>query len=315
MTTGLDPAGVGPEITVLALAGGLLRFPVRVIGDRGRLQMALEVLTQSGRIERFDLDSIDLLDLANVRPALAWGRLAPEAGRSGYEYVETATRLALAGDVSAICTAPINKEAWRAAGVPHPGHTEALAALCGAERFAMMLVNQRLRVVHLSTHSSLVEAVARATTDRCLECVQLAAGFLREQAAIPNPRIAVAGINPHAGENGLLGREDRDQLLPAVTRARAAGIDASGPWSPDTVFARGAAGEFDCVIAAYHDQGHIPIKMLGLDTGVNVTIGLPIIRTSVDHGTAFDIAGQGRVREVNLLAALDLAHELALVGS
>ena len=310
-----DPAGVGPEITVLALADGALSFPVRVIGDRGRLTAALEVLSRKGRIDSFDIDSIDLVDLANVSSDLAWGRLAAEAGRASIEYVEAAARLTLAGEAAAICTAPINKEAWRAAGVPHPGHTEALAALCGTESFAMMLVNQRLRVVHLSTHSSLLEAVALATSERCLECLQLAAGFLRDQAGIPSPRLAVAGINPHAGENGLLGNEDRDRLLPAVTTARAAGIDASGPWSPDTVFARGAAGEFDCVIAAYHDQGHIPIKMLGLDSGVNVTIGLPIIRTSVDHGTAFDIAGRGLVRSENLVTALNLAHELALVRS
>ena len=310
-----DPAGVGPEITVLALSGGAITFPVRVIGDRGRLEMALRQLASGGRARSFELDSIDLVDLANVPSSVAWGHLAAEAGRACFEYVERAAQLALSGEVAAICTAPINKEAWRAAGVPHPGHTEALAALCKTDRFAMMLVNQRLRVVHLSTHSSLVEAVARATTDRCLECLQLAAAFLRDQAGVSNPRLAVAGINPHAGENGLLGTEDREHLLPAITRARGLGIDASGPWSPDTVFARGATGEFDCVIAAYHDQGHIPIKMLGLDTGVNVTIGLPIIRTSVDHGTAFDIAGRGVVREANLLTALNLAHELAMVRS
>ncbi|HEY8812050.1 MAG TPA: 4-hydroxythreonine-4-phosphate dehydrogenase PdxA, partial [Candidatus Dormibacteraeota bacterium] len=145
----------------------------------------------------------------------------------------------------------------------------------------------------------------------CLACIELAAGFLREHAGISAPRIAIAGINPHAGENGLLGSEDRDRLLPAVEQARAAGIEATGPWSPDTIFLRGSEGEFDAVVAAYHDQGHIPIKMLGLDSGVNVTIGLPIVRTSVDHGTAFDIAGTGRARPANLLAALRLAEELA----
>jgi len=306
-----DPAGVGPEITILALAAASVDFPVRVIGDRGRLSSAREVLVRAGRIADFDLDSIDLLDLENVAADLPWGLLSANAGAACYQYVERATRLALDGEVAAVCTAPINKEGWRAAGVPHPGHTEALAFLCGSRRFAMMLVNQRLRVVHLSTHASLAEAVRLADTERCLECIELAAGFLHDQAAIPNPRIAVAGINPHAGENGLLGSEDRDHLLPAVRRARESGVDATGPWSPDTVFARGAAGEFDCVIAAYHDQGHIPIKMLGLDTGVNVTIGLPIIRTSVDHGTAFDIAGRGAVRAENLVTALRLAHDLS----
>src|SRR5260221_491932 len=186
-----------------------------------------------------------------------------------------------------------------------------LAALCGSQTYAMMLVNRRLRVVHQSTHTSLATAVDRATTERCLDCIKLAAGFLREHAGVSAPRIAVAGLNPHAGENGLLGTEERDRFVPAIELARGAGIDASGPWSPDTIFLRGSEGEFDAVVAAYHDQGHIPIKMLGLDTGVNVTIGLPIVRTSVDHGTAFDIAGTGRARPANLLAALRLAEELA----
>ena len=150
-----------------------------------------------------------------------------------------------------------------------------------------------------------------ATTSRCLDCIELAAEFLTQRAGVVRPRVAVAGLNPHAGENGLLGNEDRDRLLPAVAKAHELGIDASGPWPADTVYVRAAAGEFDAVVAPYHDQGHIPIKMIGLDTGVNVTIGLPIIRTSVDHGTAFDIAGSGQARHANLLAALRLAEELA----
>ena len=306
-----DPAGVGPEITVLALSGGGIDFPVRVIGDRGRLEEARDLLARSGRIGPFDLSVVDLVDLANVEPSLPWGELSPAAGRACFEYVAAAAAMALDGDVSAICTAPINKEAWRAAGIAHPGHTEALASLTGSPRFAMMLINGSLRVLHLSTHSSLIEAVGLATTERCIACIELASEFLRDQAGIRRPRVAVAGINPHAGENGLLGEEDRERLAPAVAAARASGIDASGPWSPDTVFARGAAGEFDCVIAAYHDQGHIPIKMLGLDTGVNVTVGLPIIRTSVDHGTAFDIAGRALARSENLVTALGLARGLA----
>lgn len=316
-----DPAGVGPEIIVAALAGQGRRAVV--VGDGGRLRLAMGIMRVTAELRSvagpagadFGPGVINIIDLGNVDSDLPWGRLSTAAGRSGFEYLEKATELALAGEVGAICTAPINKEAWRDAGVPHPGHTEALAALCGTESYAMMLVNQGLRVVHQSTHSSLAAAVGKATTARCLECVGLADAFLRDRAGIRAPRIAVAGINPHAGENGLLGAEDRDQLLPAVTLARESGIDASGPWSPDTVFVRGAGGEFDAVIAAYHDQGHIPIKMLGLDSGVNVTIGLPIVRTSVDHGTAFDIAGKGLVRSQNLVTALNLAHELALVRS
>jgi 4-phospho-D-threonate 3-dehydrogenase / 4-phospho-D-erythronate 3-dehydrogenase len=293
---------------------------VFVVGDSARPNPPLALLPRGGprlrRIAtpaeaRFEPGVVNVVDLGNVSAGLPWGELSAEAGRAGHAYLEHAARLALDREVAALCTAPINKEAWRLAGVPHPGHTEALAALCGTRRFAMMRVNKRLRAVHQSTHVSLAEAVRQATTERCLECIQLADGFLRERAGITRPRIAVAGINPHAGENGLLGEEDRDRLLPAVERARADGIDASGPWPPDTVFLRGSEGEFDAVVAAHHDQGHVPIKMLGLDSGVNVTLGLPIVRTSVDHGTAFNIAGTGRARHANLLAAIRLAEELA----
>jgi len=312
-----DPAGVGAEIVMAALAAEEHRAVV--IGDAARLKLAGDLLPRGGpRLRRvaapsearFEPGVVNVVDLANVPADLPWGELSKEAGRAAYAYLELATRLALDGDIAAVCTAPINKEAWREASVPHAGHTEALAALCGTDRFAMMLVNRRLRVVHQSTHVSLAEAVRLATTERCLDCIQLAAEFLREHAGIAEPRIAVAGINPHAGENGLLGKEDGAQLAPAVEKARAAGIEASGPWPPDTVFLRGSEGEFDAVIAAHHDQGHVPIKLLGLDSGVNVTIGLPIVRTSVDHGTAFDIAGTGRARPANLLAALRLAEEL-----
>ena len=311
-----DPAGVGPEIILGALASETHRAVV--IGDLRRLKLATEILPRAPRLRsisapseaHFEPGLVNVIDLANVPAELPWGLLSEVAGVAGYAYLERATRLALAGEVSAICTAPINKEAWREAGIAHAGHTEALAALCGTETYAMMLVNRRLRVVHQSTHSSLAAAVGKATRDRCLDCIRLAAGFLRERAGISSPRIAVAGINPHAGENGLLGGEEVERFAPAIATAREEGIDASGPWSPDTIFLRGSEGEFDLVVAAYHDQGHIPIKMLGLDTGVNVTIGLPIIRTSVDHGTAFDIAGTGRARPANLLAALRLAEEL-----
>ncbi len=321
-----DPAGIGPEISALALAAARPPRRAVVVGDAERLEAGLEIAARAGRLggRRGQIRVIpepgqalwaegvvNVVDLANVASGMAWGELSAEAGRAGYEYLERGVALASAGTVSALCTAPINKEAWRDAGVLHPGHTEALAALTGTIGFAMMLVNQQLRVVHLSTHVSLVEAVARATSERCLTCIDLAERFLRERAGIARPRIAVAGINPHAGEHGLLGGEDSERLLPAVERARAAGWDVSGPWPPDTVFARAASGEFDAVIAAHHDQGHIPIKMLGLDTGVNVTVGLPIVRTSVDHGTAFDIAGTGRARPANLLAALGLAEALA----
>jgi 4-hydroxythreonine-4-phosphate dehydrogenase len=314
-----DPAGIGPEIVAAALAAENHRAVV--VGDLQRLEQALTVSRFGGRAHlravvsaadaRFEPGAINVLDLKNVPRDLPWGELSEVAGAAGYAYLEKAARMALDGEVDAICTAPINKEAWRAAGIPHPGHTEALAALCGVERFAMMLVNQKLRVVHLSTHTSLAQAITQATTERCLTCIELAAEFLSQRAGVVRPRVAVAGLNPHAGENGLLGSEDGDRLRPAVEQARDGGIEASGPWPPDTIYVRASAGEFDAVVAPYHDQGHIPIKMIGLDTGVNVTVGLPIIRTSVDHGTAFDIAGSGQARHANLLAALRLAEELA----
>lgn len=316
-----DPAGVGAEIIMAAL--GAEQHRAVVVGDAARLKAAGDLLPRGGSRLRtvaapadaiFEPGVVNVIDLANVPADLPWGQLSAEAGKAGYAFLERAARLALDGEVAAVCTTPVNKEAWRRAGLPHPGHTEALAALCGTSRFAMMLVNRRLRVLHQSTHVSLAEAVRLATTERCLDCIRLAAGFLRDHAGISRPRVAVAGINPHAGENGLLGSEDRDRLLPAVEQAREEGIDASGPWPPDTVFLRGSEGEFDAVIAAHHDQGHIPIKLLGLDTGVNVTVGLPIVRTSVDHGTAFDIAGTGRARPANLLAALRLAEELSGEG-
>jgi 4-phospho-D-threonate 3-dehydrogenase / 4-phospho-D-erythronate 3-dehydrogenase len=312
-----DPAGIGPEIVLAALATEPHRAVV--IGDAARLKLAGQILPRGGPRLRlvdspydahFEPGLVNVIDLANVPSVLPWGELSEVAGAAAYSYLEVATRLALAGDVAALCTAPINKEAWREAGIAHPGHTEALAALCGTDTYAMMLVNRRLRVVHQSTHASLAAAVVKATTERCLDCIRLASGFLRDHAGISSPRIAVAGINPHAGENGLLGSEERERFAPAIEQAREEGIDATGPWAPDTIFLRGSEGEFDAVVAAYHDQGHIPIKMLGLDSGVNVTVGLPIVRTSVDHGTAFDIAGTGRARPANLLAALRLAEEL-----
>ena len=198
----------------------------------------------------------------------------------------------LRGDVDAIVTAPLNKEAMALGGYPYPGHTELLAEVTQTPRYGMMLLSGSLRVVHVSTHVSLREAIERVQTPRILECIRLGDRACRDLGIDP-PRIAVAGLNPHAGENGLFGTEEETEIAPAIAQARQESIDATGPHPPDTVFARAAKGEFDLVVAMYHDQGHIPVKLHGFDTGVNVTIGLPIIRVSVDHGTAFDIAGQG----------------------
>jgi 4-hydroxythreonine-4-phosphate dehydrogenase len=318
-----DPAGVGPEICLLSLTQPAIAARVRpiLIGDAGRLELARAALAAAGRLPpaapaprpiedpsgaRFVPGTIDLIDLHNVPPSLAWGKTTAAAGRAGYEYVAQAVALARAGAVQAICTAPINKEAWRMAGVPYPGHTEALTHLAGATGSAMMLVNRGLRVVHVSTHVSLRRAIDLLAPARVAATVRLADAAVRRYI-VPEPRLALAGLNPHAGEAGLFGDEEARVLAPAIEEVRRAGIQIAGPLAPDTVFARAAAGEFDAVIALYHDQGHIPIKMLGLDTGVNVTIGLPFLRTSVDHGTAFDIAGRGTARAASMTAALELA--------
>jgi 4-hydroxythreonine-4-phosphate dehydrogenase len=255
-------------------------------------------------------ETLDVLDLRNADPArIARGRVSAEAGRAAYQYIEAAVGLARAGTAAAVVTAPINKEALGAAGLTHAGHTEILADLCGVKGVAMMLVAGRLRVSHVSTHVSLRGAIERVTIPRILEVVRLTRDALR-RLGVGGPRIAVAGLNPHAGEGGLFGSEERETIAPAVAAARAEDIDARGPFPPDSVFFRASQGEFDAVIAMYHDQGHIPVKVLGFYEGVNVTLGLPIIRTSVDHGTAFDIAGTGRADEQSMVAAIRLAAQM-----
>ncbi|MGH7911741.1 MAG: 4-hydroxythreonine-4-phosphate dehydrogenase PdxA, partial [Candidatus Dormibacteraceae bacterium] len=245
-------------------------------------------------------------DPAGVRP----GELSAAGGRAAVAAIRRAVELIQAGRYDAIVTAPINKEALRLGGFPWPGHTEMLADLAGARDVRMLLLSGNLRVVHVTTHRSLRSAIEAATTDRVLRTIQLAAGA-GELLGSERPRIAVAGLNPHAGEGGLFGDEEIREIRPAVEAAREAGIRASGPWPPDTVFWRATRGDFDVVVAMYHDQGHIPVKLAGFEDGVNVTLGLPFPRTSVDHGTAFDIAGQGVARWDSMLAALRVAAQLA----
>ena len=206
-------------------------------------------------------------------------------------------------------TAPINKDAIHRAGSPYAGHTELLAARTGADRVTMLLTGPTLRVVHVSTHVSLAEAIRQVTPERVVEVIELAYQGCRA-LGIPHPRIAVAGLNPHAGEEGLFGDQEHEAIQPAVDAARARGWTVSDPQPPDTVFLRASQGAYDIVVAMYHDQGHIPMKLLAFDEGVNVSLGLPIIRTSVDHGTAFDIAGTGQARETSLLAAIDVALQM-----
>ena len=253
-----------------------------------------------------------MLDLSNVDPeALRPGQVDPAAGRASVAYVERAVELTRSGLAEAIATGPINKAALKAAGVPHIGHTELLAALLGEARVTTMLATEGLRVVHVTRHVPLAEVAALITRGRVLDTVRLTDVGLR-QMGISHPRIAVAALNPHGGDEGLMGRQEIDAIGPAVVAARAEGIDASGPIPADSVFFRAIRGEFDVVVAMYHDQGHIPIKTHGFERSVTVTLGLPVVRTSVDHGTAFDIAWQGVASEESMVEAIRLAAQLAL---
>lgn len=313
-----DPAGVGPEIIARTFAEPGFRERALVVGDRRIMERAIELLGVSLRVNpieepagaAFEPGTLDLLPETELPGDLPFGRLDARAGDAAFRYVRRATQLALDGEVGAVATAPLNKEAMHLGGHRYPGHTEILAELTGTRDYAMMLIAPELRVIHVSTHVSLREAIDRVRPERELVVIRLAHETLG-RIGIGRPRIAVAGLNPHAGENGLFGEEDAERIAPAVEEARRAGYDVSGPWPPDTVFGRARAGDFDVVVVQYHDQGHIPIKLLGFETGVNVTVGLPFFRTSVDHGTAFDIAGTGRADHSSMRAALDLARELA----
>jgi 4-hydroxythreonine-4-phosphate dehydrogenase len=312
-----DPAGIGPEVVAKALAEPDHPRAV-VVGDAQLLERAVRLLELPLRVNvvvhprdaEHAADAIDVVAATELPTDLPFGDLDARAGDAAYRYVRRAVELALDGEVHAIATAPLNKEAMHLAGHAYPGHTELLAELCGVEDYAMMLVTEDLRVVHVSTHVSLQEAIRRVAHERELTVIRLADRSLR-RLGFDRPRVAVAGLNPHAGENGLFGSEDADVIAPAVDAAKGEGIDASGPWPPDTVFMQARQGRFDVVVVQYHDQGHIPIKLLGFDTGVNVTVGLPFFRTSVDHGTAFDIAGSGKADAASMRAALHLAADLA----
>lgn len=316
-----DPAGIGPEIIVrMAISRTPEQAPLLVIGDAAILQRAaarmgikpairtlesLEKLPDTGQGQ-----SIYVLEPEPPLPGdLPIGQVDARAGGAAYAWVVHAIGLALAGDISAVVTAPLNKAAMAAAGIPYPGHTEILAERSGTRDFGMMLANSELCVMLVSIHLSLRDAIEAVTEANELRAIRLAARACRARG-IDAPRIAVAGLNPHAGEGGLFGDEDARIIAPAIERARAEGLDASGPWPGDTVFMRARRGDFDVVVAQYHDQGLIPVKYLGVEDGVNVTVGLPFVRTSVDHGTAFDIAGQGSADPASLIQAFRQADTL-----
>jgi 4-hydroxythreonine-4-phosphate dehydrogenase len=300
-----DPAGVGPEIAVRALAdmGPTDRAYTRIYGNRATLDLA--VATTGVAI---DLDGL-VEDLPIEGGPLPWGKLDPRGGDAAFRFIEKAVRDAQAGQIGCIVTAPINKEALNLAGHHYDGHTGMLAALTGQKSAYMLLASERLKVVHVSSHVSLKTAIDRATPERILATIRAGNEHLK-RIGIAKPRIAVAGINPHCGENGLFGTEDDVQVVPAVAAAKAEGICVVGPISADTLYYRAYSGAFDLVVAQYHDQGHIPIKLVAFDTAVNVSLGLPIDRTSVDHGTAFEIAGTGKANHTNMNAAIAYARRL-----
>ena len=316
-----DAAGVGPEIIMKALSRPEVYALCRpfVVGDANRLEQASRltrtklavVRIASPGEARFAHGSVDCIDLALLPADLPFGTLSPAAGEAAYRYIEKAVALTLAGEADAICTAPLNKEALNAAGHRFPGHTEMLAQLTGTKEVSLMLMAPELRVIHVTTHIGLVDAVEKI--DAALVERTISRGReLLVRAGIADPRIAVCGINPHAGEGGLFGRgEEEAKIAPAIAACKTRGWAVEGPLPADTLFYRARKGDFDLIVAMYHDQGHGPVKAVAFDTGVNITAGLPILRTSVDHGTAFDIAGTGRADERSMIEALRQAAALA----
>ena len=312
-----DAAGIGPEIIVMSL----IREDIQdicsplVIGDGEIIKEALEVVSQRAKVRsikrikdyKFGEKVINVLDLQNIKPGtLTKGKISPMAGKAAFEYIKRAVSLALSGKIDAIVTAPLNKAALNKAGYHYPGHTEILARLSGVKEVVMMLVMGNLRVSHVTSHLPLRDIFDLINKERIFKVITLTYKALQD-IGVNKPRLAVAGLNPHAGEGGLFGREEINEILPAIKKARSLKIDVRGPIPADTLFYRAKQDEFDGIIAMYHDQGHIPLKTLGFFEGVNVTLGLPFIRTSVAHGTAFDKAGKGIANPQSLVEAIKLA--------
>lgn len=315
-----DPSGIGPEIVVKTMTARVVDRPVVVIGDPAVMERAVDFTAAElscrilGDLDEFDETgvgtTIDILPAVRMAALPEMGAVSAASGQAAYEAVVAAIDLARSGEIAGIVTAPLHKEALSAAGIHYPGHTEILADKGGADRVAMMLANDELRTVLVTIHCSLRDAIDRADFDAQMAAIRLAhQGCLA--IGIDKPRIAVAGLNPHAGEGGLFGREEIEIISPAIRAAKEEGMDVTGPWPGDTVFMQARQGRFDIVVAQYHDQGLIPVKYMGLEKGVNVTLGLPFIRTSPDHGTAFDIAGTGTADPESLRTALRYAARMA----
>lgn len=313
-----DAAGIGPEIVLKALSdAGLWSrcWPV-IVGDLALLKKTSETLGLDLELRSFSGDispeGISVFDLKNLPGSVAAGEESGVTGKASAEYIEAAVKLWREKKIDAIATAPISKKAISLGGYDFPGHTEFLASLTGTKEFAMSFFADDLRVVLLSTHISLREAIERVKKDDLIKLIEFAHRELSRLLS-RQVKIAVAGLNPHASEGGMFGSEENEQIIPAIEYCRGElGLDVSGPYSPDTIFLRGHRGEFDGVVACYHDQATIAVKSLSFGSSVNVTLGLPLVRTSVDHGTAFDIAGKGIADASSMATAISLAAELAL---
>ena len=328
-----DPASIGPEITVKALSLEEIYHKCRplVIGDANVMEAAVRIVGKDGikihpvhSVDEalFEPGTIDVYDMGLVdMDQLERGKVSAMAGEAAFRYVEKVIQMALAGEVDGTVTNAFSKEAINLAGHHYSGHTEVYADMTGTKKYTMMLAHENMRVVHVSTHVSLREACERVKKDRVLEVIRIAYQACRN-LGIQQPKIGVAGLNPHSGENGLFGREEIEEIIPAIEAANGEGIFAEGPVPPDTVFSKARGGWYDMVVAMYHDQGHIPLKVVGFVynqeqqkwdavAGVNITLGLPIVRASVDHGTAFDQAGQGVANELGLMNAIDYGIRLS----
>lgn len=318
-----DPCGIGPEIIVKALQSPEINGICRpfVIGDTLAMQCALGVCRSELKIHEISepeeaasapKNSIALLALSQLYEAdLQYGRPSAAAGDAVFRYICAAARFCREGRVAAMATAPISKEAMHRAGHDYPGHTELLAELCGSDDFVMMLAGDVLRVSLVTIHEALANVPGLVTFDQVLKTIRITAEGVARLTGKSNPKLAVLALNPHCGEGGKFGTEERDIITPAIEKARSEGINAEGPLSADTLFHFAQQGAYDGVVAMYHDQGLIPLKMLHFDDGVNITLGLPIIRTSVDHGTAYNLAGSGKASEMSLLAAIRMAVKMA----
>jgi 4-hydroxythreonine-4-phosphate dehydrogenase len=304
-----DPAGIGPEVALKALASPEMRDLASwvVVGDQSVLEKAASSSGIPSAMAEVTIRDPKIFQSTEQIPV---GRLDANCGRAAVEYVKCATQMCLSGEVQGMVTAPLNKEAVALSGLPFCGHTEYIAELCGAAESRMLLVCRKLSVVHVTTHVALRDAL-RSSTERILRTIELGNEAM-QLLGVVCPRIAMCGLNPHAGEHGLFGNEETDRIAPAVAAAARAGIRIDGPHAPDTIFLMAARGAYDLVVAMYHDQGHIAMKLIDFDETVNVTLGIPILRTSVDHGTAFDIAGRNRANPRNMIAAMRMCAAMAV---